>query len=149
MIFVDTAAWLGRIHRRDQHHDAASEIWGEIERHSEPCATSSFVLAELFTLLGRRIGYSHGAERARAIYTSALVTILRPDEDDETKALVYFEKFADQRVSFTDCVSFSLMRRHRIGRAFTFDRHFALAGFDTVPGAASAAGWIAEGAPER
>lgn len=48
-------------------------------------------------------------------------------------------------MSFTDCLS--LMRRHRIRRVFTFDRHFALAGFEAVPGEVSAAGWISEGPP--
>jgi hypothetical protein len=33
----------------------------------------------------------------------------------------------------TDCVSFALMRRHDLNRAFTFDRHFADAGFEVVP----------------
>ena len=44
-----------------------------------------------------------------------------------------FAKFADQQVSFTDCVSFVLMRRNRLERAFTFDRHFASAGFEITP----------------
>jgi uncharacterized protein len=38
-------------------------------------------------------------------------------------------KYSDQRVSFTDCISFVLMKRERVKIAFTFDRHFSLAGF--------------------
>jgi predicted nucleic acid-binding protein len=30
---------------------------------------------------------------------------------------------------FVDCLSFALMRRHRIKTAFAFDRHFEIAGF--------------------
>lgn len=148
MIFIDTNAWLGRLHSRDQYHRRASETWREIALHEEPCSTSSLVLSELFSLLGRRVGHRAAAQRAREIYRSAALEILRPTEDDEMKALAYFEKFADQGVGFADCVSFALMRRLRIRRVFTFDRHFALAGFEAVPGAVSTAGWISEGPPE-
>jgi predicted nucleic acid-binding protein len=41
--------------------------------------------------------------------------------------------FGDQAVSFTDALSFAVMRRMRIERAFSFDRHFALAGFELWP----------------
>lgn len=148
MIFVDTGAWLGRLHPRDQYHRLATGTWREIALHEEPCSTSSLVLTELFTLLGRRVGHATAAQRGREIYRSEAMEILRPTEDDEMKALAYFEKFADQGVGFTDCVSFALMRRHRIQRVFTFDCHFALAGFEAIPGAVSAAGWISEGPPQ-
>ena len=59
--------------------------------------------------------------------------IFRPDQKDELKALNYFNKHADQNVSFTDCISFVLMRREKIHRAFSFDRHFEFAGFDLIP----------------
>ena len=36
--------------------------------------------------------------------------------------------------SLVDCVSFEVMRRRGITRAFAFDRHFADAGFELVPG---------------
>jgi predicted nucleic acid-binding protein len=35
----------------------------------------------------------------------------------------------DQKVSFTDCVSFTLMREAGIQTAFAFDSHFERAGF--------------------
>jgi predicted nucleic acid-binding protein len=41
-------------------------------------------------------------------------------------------QFADQRIGLTDCVSFAIMRRHKIRTAFTFDRHFRLAGFRVI-----------------
>jgi len=42
-------------------------------------------------------------------------------------------KFADQGVSFTDCLSFRLMKRHRIRSVFGFDHHFTAAGFRVWP----------------
>ena len=43
-------------------------------------------------------------------------------------------KYADQNITFTDCVSFAIMTRHKIRTVFTFDRHFRVAGFDVIPG---------------
>jgi len=41
-------------------------------------------------------------------------------------------KYADQRISFIDCVSFAILRRHRIRTTFTFDRRFKLARFEGI-----------------
>ena len=133
MIFVDTGAFLARYVRRDQHHHRASEGWATIARRRWRCVTSNFVLDETFTLLARRASYRFAAERARNIMASEILEVLRPTAEDELRALELFEKYADQRVSFTDCVSFVLMRRSRIERAFSFDGHFSRAGFMIWP----------------
>jgi predicted nucleic acid-binding protein len=133
VIFVDTGAFIARYVRRGGHHSRARRVWTEIEKLRNACFTSNFVLDETFTLLGRQTSYSFAAERARALLGSKALTILRPDAEDELAALDLFARFADQEVSFTDCTSFALMRRHRLSRAFTFDRHFVAAGFEVLP----------------
>jgi predicted nucleic acid-binding protein len=57
------------------------------------------------------------------------------EQTDELEALTAFERYAGQEVSFTDCVSFVLMRKHGSRKAFSYDRHFALAGFEFWRGA--------------
>jgi len=133
VIFVDTGAFIARYVRRDNHHRQAKRAWGEIERSHVRCFTSNFVLDETFTWLGRQASYSFAAERGRSLLRSSVLTVLRPNAEDEEEAIEVFAKFADQQVSFTDCVSFVLMRRNRLERAFTFDRHFASAGFEVMP----------------
>jgi len=133
VIFVDTGAFVGRYIARDQHHQASVDYWGEVARRGLRCCTSSFVLDETFTLLGRIAGNAFAAERARNIYASRSLRVLRPDATVETAALEFFTKYADQGVSFTDCTSFALMKRERIRRAFSFDSHFAHVGFVLVP----------------
>ncbi len=130
MIFVDTGPWIARYLLRDQHHPAAVAGWSALRALGQPVFTSSFVLDEAFTLLARRADYRFASERARSIYASSALTILRPNAEHEVRAVSLFEKLADQRVSFTDCVSFALMSHHRIRRAFTFDQHYARAGFE-------------------
>ena len=133
MLFIDSGAFLARHVERDQHHARAVAAWEQLRKRRERCFTSNFVLDEFFTLLARRTTYAFAADRARVIIASSAVAILRPAAEDELSAVDLFEKFADQHVSFTDCISFALMRSARIKRAFTFDRHFQDAGFDVWP----------------
>ena len=133
MIFIDTGAFLARYIERDQYHDAATEHWRTLQSDRRQTFTSNFALDEMFTLLARRSTYQFAVERARNLFESTSLSILRPDENDELAALELFYKYADQGVSFTDCVSFVLMKKRNIKCAFSFDRHFTLAGFDVEP----------------
>ena len=134
MIFIDTGAFVARHVARDQHHGEAIKVWEQLGNSRERCLTSTFVVDEAVTLIGRRAGHRLAADVGRRIYTSRALELLRSSSDDELRALTRFEKFHDQDVSFTDCVSFVLMERRKIRRAFAFDRHFQVAGFETVPG---------------
>ena len=133
MIFIDTGAFLARYLSQDQFHQKAVGFWNELDKSRESCFTSNFVLDETFTLLGRRAGYDFSVQRATNIYASRLLTILRPNQKDEIKAIELFQKFAEHQVSFTDCISFVLMRREKIKRVFAFDNHFQWAGFNLHP----------------
>jgi predicted nucleic acid-binding protein len=115
MIFIDTGAFLARYLRRDQHHHGAVTLWEQLVSSRENCVTSNFVLDETFTLLGRWAGYGFAVQRAK--------NILPPRHSP----------YADRHVSFTDGISFVLMKRERIDLLFSFDRHFELAGFHMIP----------------
>ena len=132
MIFIDTGAFIARYIRNDQYHHKSIEVWKRLEQGRGVLFTSNFIIDETLTLLGRRVGYIFAAERARSIYASQILTILRPSEDQECQAVDLFEKYADQRVSFTDCVSFMLMQHQHITEVFSFDRHFEMAGFSLL-----------------
>lgn len=129
MIYLDTGAFVARYIQRDQYHQPALKGWERLAQSGRRCFTSNFVLNETFTLLARRAGYRFAAQRARSILSSAILTILRPVEEDEHAAVDLLEKYADQAVSFTDCVSFVLMRRRDLADVFSFDHHFERAGF--------------------
>ena len=129
MIFLDTGAFLARYLVRDANHAGAVKIWKTLDRapiHQQPRVGRNHHPS------GRRAGYTFAAERAERFYSSKALQILYPGLDEEVEAIRWLRKFADQEVSFTDCVSFVLMKRHRIPTAFTFDRHFCRAGFRTL-----------------
>lgn len=129
MIFIDSGPFIARHLERDQYHHQATASWIKLKDSNRRSFTSNFVLDETFTLLARGAGYSFAAQRARSIYSSEILTIVRPSEGDEIEAIDLLERYADQKVSFTDCVSFVLMWKHKLSVAFSFDSHFEMAGF--------------------
>lgn len=134
MIFIDAGAFIARYVEKDQFHSKALACWAVLEKSAEKLVTSNYVLDETATALGRRAGNVFAANRLKNIYASQAFQIWRPDKDDELRAIELFAKFADQGVSFTDCISFVLMTTRHVHRVFTFDRHLDSGGFTRVPG---------------
>lgn len=132
MIFVDTGAFVARYLPRDQNHETATRAWLEIAESRERLVTTNFVVDETLTLLTRRADARQATRVGRQLYASRALSILRPDEEIEIKALDWMERFHDQSLSFTDCVSFVLMKRRDIHRVFTFDHDFVIAGFEKL-----------------
>lgn len=133
MIFLDTGAFIARYIERDQHHFVALKCWQTLETKATTLYTSNFVLDETFTLLSRWTEGAFASKIANNIYRSSVLTILRPDLDDELEALRLFEKYADQKVSFTDCISSVLMRKKSLSHIFTFDNHFSILKWKIIP----------------
>jgi uncharacterized protein len=132
MVFVDTSAFFAWYVQRDSRHRIAHGFWQEMERRSTPLVTTNHVAEETLTLLARKVSYSFAAVIAERFYEPNPVEIIFANQEDEYEAVRYFRKFADQKISFTDCISFAIMKRNHIFTAFTFDRHFVDAGFELI-----------------
>jgi uncharacterized protein len=130
MIFIDTGAFIARYVTHDSHHKVALEKWQELEDKNLHFVTSNFVIDETITLLSRITENKFAAEKAKLLYTSKALVILRPTLAEELSAVSLFAKFSDQKMSFTDCVSFALMSNAKIRKAFSFGKHFQVAGFE-------------------
>jgi len=133
MIFVDTGAFISRYIAKDQYHSLSIGFWNHVKLSGERLFTSNFVIDEALTYIARHANYSFAAEIGENIYISKCFTVLRPEMDDEIKAVRFFQKYADQKISFTDCISFVLMNRQKIRKVFSFDRHFEYAGYILFP----------------
>jgi len=132
MIFVDTSAFLAKYLQNDQYHSLATEIWEELSNSNVRLFTSNLVISETLTLLGMQAGYEFAAERSLVFYSSKLLTILRPNLNDELRALHFFSSFSSLKVSFTDCISFALLENYSIQKVLAFDIHFEIAGFELI-----------------
>jgi len=61
------------------------------------------------------------------------VRVVHPSADLHAAAVGFLDRLADQPITYTDAVSFAMMKQARCKVALTFDRHFRMAGFDTKP----------------
>ena len=132
-LFVDTGALVARVLPRDQHNGASRRGWDTLRDVEVKLFSSEHVLDEAVSLLVRQAGAGYAARWARDHLASEEIAWLNTSREDWNEALRWLEKFSDQRLSFTDSLSFALMRREGISSAFGFDHHFELAGFELWP----------------
>jgi len=130
--FIDTGAYFAAFFPKDNYHQQSLEIWESIENSDIKIITSNHILDELATLLARKTNYSFAASQLKAIYTDSKIHIERSNHADELQALSFFQKYSDQKISFTDCISFAIMKRLNITQIFTFDQHFEYLGFNLI-----------------
>lgn len=132
-LLVDTGAFLAQRDPSDQHHALATRGFQELAGLTVSVFSTEHILDETLTLLARRESYAYAAETGADLTASRVLRWLDATAADWTVALRLMRKYADQAVSFTDCISFALMKREGIKDVFGFDRHFQAAGFRLWP----------------
>jgi hypothetical protein len=130
-LLADTSGLLALVLRDDRHHaDAAAFV------RRQPGARfvlTELILAELTTRLRALAGAERAVGVARSLLESRHYELIFIDSDLLAGALARMERFADKRLSLTDCASFELMERLGLHSAFSFDRDFRDFGFRMVP----------------
>jgi len=132
-LLIDTGAFLAQRNPSDQHHVAAQSAFQELADSATLLFSTEHILDETLTLLARRESYAYAARTGAELLSSRALRWLDATAADWDAALAAMRKFADQSVSFTDCLSFVLMKREGIKDVFAFDRHFRAAGFRVWP----------------
>jgi predicted nucleic acid-binding protein len=127
--FVDTSGFYALLVERDAEHRAASRILRVARDKRTRFVTTDYVLDETLTLLvARGLGHLVGTF-LQATLRSAACHVEWTDQGRFSTTAEFLLKHADHRWSFTDCLSFVVMRSLRLRDALTRDRHFREAGF--------------------
>ena len=127
-VFVDTGAFVALAVVRDAYHPRAVEYWEKLSRHGARIVTSVPVVLETYTYLDRK-GSRELADVWRVELANVRPLVLSCSADDLKAAWAWLERKELRRLSLVDATSFALMTKHELAVAFTFDTHFAIAGF--------------------
>jgi uncharacterized protein len=129
-IFLDTVGLLAVWDTGDQWHEAAEVAYRQIVSARQPIVTTTFVLLECGNAAARRT-YREDVcilRRTLELRNEAIV----PTDDDWASAWDAYQREEAGTASIVDYVSFAVMRRLGLRQAFTNDRHFQTAGFETL-----------------
>lgn len=131
-IYVDTSGFYAMLVRSDDKHAAVLRILKEARRRKRNFITSDYVLDETATLLKAR-GLAHLLEPFFSkLDESKAFRIEWTDSERFHECRAFFLKHSDQEWSFTDCLSFCVMKQLRLQDALTKDAHFQQAGFNVL-----------------
>lgn len=131
MIFVDTSAWYARYTPRDSHHPAARAFHLS---NREPLVTTDYVIDETLTLFKARGNLERGLSLGRRLFSGTLAQLIWVEPTDVEAAWNILEQFRDKEWSFTDCVSYVVIQRHAMPKAFAYDEHFPQFGIARIVG---------------
>jgi predicted nucleic acid-binding protein len=132
-LFVDTAAWIALANRKDDHHTPAVEAYPRLLQSYRRLVTTNLVIAETYVNIRQYMGHVAAMTFLDSLAQSPRILRIYSDAALESEAQRILRQYADQDFSYTDAVSFASMRQRGIAEAFTFDKHFATAGFTMVP----------------
>ena len=131
-VFVDTGAWIALALTRDPLHTRAREAWLVLQDNGSQLYTSVPVVLETFTFLERNANRDVALAWKLSVVELTDLEILECTLEDLERSWLYFERRELHKLSAVDATSFAIMKREKLRRAFAFDHHFVMVGFQLV-----------------
>jgi predicted nucleic acid-binding protein len=133
VVFADSSGFIAAFDARDQRHRPAAVAWRAFAEQGVALLTTQLVFAETVTHLRRRAGWDVSRRVGDALLRSRVIHIVGLSDEQLHAGWREFVRSPDPKLSLADAASFVVMRERGISSAFTFDQHFAEAGFLLVP----------------
>ena len=126
--FIDTSYFFARLVAHDQWHSKAKRAASA----NLAAVTSSLVLNETASLLQAKGMFPTALTFLAGVRHSEQIRVIHVDPVLQAEAWDLFGKWGATGANVVDCASFAIMRSLSIRRAFTFDHHFQVAGFEIL-----------------
>ncbi len=131
-IFIDTSGFYALLVRGDDRYQQAVDFMRHAAERRDRFMTTDYVLDETATLFMAR-GYAKLlAGFFDSVFQSRACRVIWMDAERFEETRHTFLKNVKRRWSFTDCMSFGVMREFRLRAALTKDAHFKAAGFTAL-----------------
>lgn len=129
-IFVDTSAWIMLLNRSEQQHEEAKQLYRQL--NNGKLVVTNLVIGETYTWLRIKVGFREAANFLSAMQRKVEIEqleVVYSDYNLEQDAVLLLQKYRDHDFSYTDAVSFVVMKNRGLKSAFAYDSHFITAGF--------------------
>ena len=130
-VFIYTSAIYALLNLKDENHRKAVNYYENLKKKNAIIITTNYIIDETYTLLMIRKGQEFAVDFIDKLRIAFNVFYVEKTDDDQ--AIEILKKYIDKNFSFTDAMSFHIMKRDKIKTAFAFDKHFIQAGFKTLP----------------
>lgn len=128
-VFIDASAWIAVFDRGDQYHEQAATLYRRLIAARRFLVTTNLVIAESQITIRRAGGFAASRALLDSLRLSSRLERVYSTAALELEAEKVLRQFSDHELSLADAVSFVLMRQRKITEAFTYDKHFSMAGF--------------------
>lgn len=131
-VFLDSSYLKALIDDADDFHKEGIQVFMLLNEQKTQLITTNYIIDETLTLLRVKKNLQ-AAIKLRDMISAGnpTITIYRVISEDDANAWHWFVNDWS-RLSFTDCVSFAVLKRLEITKVATFDHHFTQAGFTIV-----------------
>ncbi|HEU5138761.1 MAG TPA: PIN domain-containing protein [Bacillales bacterium] len=128
--FVDTGAFIALNDSSDQHFHDAVEIASQLGGCT--FVVSDAIINETYTLLRYRLGFHPASRFLNMVLANDDYQIVNVSHEMRMETFRLLEKYNDQKVSYCDALSVTIMQKMKINRIFAFDRHFDILGVNRI-----------------
>ena len=128
-LLVDSGAWIALLSARDQPHAEADAMFRAAASRSARLLTTNLILAEVHRFVLFLAGIEPAAHALERIEASRLVAMEFVRRAHHQRARAWLEKLGDQRIRYTNAVSFAVVQEHVCRTAVSFDHDLETAGF--------------------
>lgn len=128
-VFFDTSAIYAYINTKDPFHERIKNF---VEIFDGKLIITNYIFDEIITLVNSRLGHKLAVLVGNTLLNSLQIENIWITQKNEKESWILFTERKDKNYSFTDCVSFVVMKELDIKEYLACDDDFRREGFKDV-----------------